>query len=221
MRLRRLALGLFMLATAGMGWAQGDAGQDLALPPAVEDETGLDAQLAALRPVVCSADPVLCRHLKAFAAAMPPCFLQGEQLSVGHAQIIDRDGRITSAEYFAVRALRVRDVTLMQAQHVYSENAQEKQAAEDLVHAVRAGSIDPANPLHQYLESRSGEIPQLLAQREERALVVRQEGPALYLRQAGKLLFVAVPDAVVTPDPGAAPLEGMLFAVLPATASCQ
>jgi len=217
----RLVLAIVALCTAAAGWPQGAADPDTAPSPAVEDEAGLDAHLAALKPAVCASDQSLCRHFKAFAAAMPPCFAQGEHLTVGHAQVIARDGTIAPAEYFAVRAQRARDVILLQTQHVYSENAEEKQAAEDLVLAVRSGSIDPANPLYRYLEGRSGEVPQLLAQRDGRTLVVRHEGPALYLRQAGKLLYVAVPDAVVSPNPQTTPLEGLLFAVLPATASCQ
>lgn len=191
-------------------------------PAEVQDEAGLDALINAVRPAVCAQDEVLCRHLKAFSSAVPPCFPQGERLTVGHASVIAADATVTPAEYFALRVERVRDVMLVRSQHVYSENEEEKQAAEDLVHAIRADAIDPDNGLYRYLESRSAEIPQLLAQREQRALVVRREGPALYLRQAGKLVYAAVPDATIgLPGKAQGTVEGLLFAVLPAVASCQ
>jgi hypothetical protein len=189
--------------------------------PTQTDETGVDAQLDALRPSVCAADENLCRHLKAFANGIPPCFAQGAQFTAGHAYLIADDGTITPAEYYAVSTQRVRDVTLVQAQHVYSENADEKQAAENLVQSIRAGTVDPSNPLFQYLERRRGEIPELMAEREERGLIVRREGPTLYLRQAGKLLYAAIPDARVTNEGSGEQLEGLLFAVLPARSSCQ
>jgi hypothetical protein len=186
-----------------------------------EEEVSVDAQLEALRPAVCAADESLCRHLKAFANGVPPCFGQGDQFTAGHAYLIAEDGTITPAEYYALSIQRVRDVTLVQAQHVYSENAEEEQAAEDLVQSIREGTIDPANALYQYLERRRTDVPELLAEREQRALVVRREGPTLYLRQAGKLVYVATPEASVTVEGTGDRLEGFLFAVLPARSSCQ
>jgi hypothetical protein len=188
---------------------------------AVPDESGLDAHLAALRPAICASDELLCRHLKAFANGIPPCFPQGQRLTVGQAQVIADDGAVTASEYFAVRVERVREVTLVQSQHVYSENAEEKQAAEELVQSLKSGVIDPGNALYRYLESRNAEVPQLLAQVERRALVVRSEGPALYLRQAGKLLFAAMPDATISVAGQPEGPPGVLFAVLPAAASCE
>ena len=61
----------------------------------VEDGTSLDAHLAGLREAVCASDQQLCRHLKAFANAIPPCFPQGQGLTVGHAQVIADDGAVT------------------------------------------------------------------------------------------------------------------------------
>jgi hypothetical protein len=197
-------------------------GQDEGRPAgAVEDESSLDAYLAGLRQAVCASDEQLCRHLKAFANAIPPCFPQGQGLTVGHAQVITDDGAVTPSEYFAVRVERVRDVTLVQSHHVYSENAEEKQAAEDLVQSLKSGAIDQDNALYRYLESRNAQVPQLLAQVEQRALVVRSEGPVLYLRQAGKLLFAAMPNATVTVAGKPEGPPGVLFAVMQAAASCQ
>ena len=82
----------------------------------------------------------------------------------------------------------------MQTQHVFSENDEEKQAAEALVAAIASGAVDQANPLYRYLAGSGGQIPQLLAQPEERSLVVRAEGPVIYLRQAGKQIYAVLPD---------------------------
>jgi hypothetical protein len=187
----------------------------------VENESSLDAHLAGLREAVCASDQQLCLHLKAFSNAVPPCFPQGQGLTVGHAQVIADDGAVTPSEYFAVRVERVRDVTLVQSHHVYSENAEEKRAAEDLVQSLKSGAIDQDNALYRYLESRNAQVPQLLAQIEQRALVVRSEGPVLYLRQAGKLLFAAMPNATVTVAGKPEGPPGVLFAVMQAAASCQ
>ena len=181
----------------------------------------VDAQLDALRPAACVADESLCGHLKAFANGVPPCFEQGDQFTAGHAYLIADDGTVTPAEYYALTTQRVRDVTLVQAQHVYSENAEEKRAAEDLVQSIRASTVDPANALYQYLERRRADVPELLAAREQHALVVRREGPTLYLRQAGKLVYAAMPGASVTTEGTGERLQGFLFAVLPARSSCQ
>jgi hypothetical protein len=216
---RRCVAVLLVAAGAVCGGAAAEEGPAPATE--VQDAAGLDARLAGLRPQVCSRDEVLCRHLKAFANAIPPCFRQGEQLSVGPAYIITADANVAPVEYISIRSQRVRDVTLVQSQHVYTENAEEKQSAEDLVQSIRADSIDPANGLYRYLDSRSAEVPELLAQKEGRTLVVRREGPTLYLRQAGKLLYVAVPDAIVGGTSQSDRIEGIVFAVLPAPASCQ
>jgi hypothetical protein len=218
-RSRSWLAGLLLFAAA---LASGAAtAQDSEPAPAAEGESTVDAQLDALKPGVCAANEDLCRHFKAFVTGVAPCLAQGEQFTAGHAYLIADDGTITPAEYYAVNTQRVRDVTLIQAQHVYSENAQEKQAAEDLVQSIRSGAVDPGNPLYQYLQRRRAEIPELLAEREQRTLVVRREGPTLYLRQAGKLLYAAMPDARVTIEATGDRLEGLLFAVLPARSSCQ
>jgi hypothetical protein len=60
-----------------------------------------------------------------------------------------------------------------------------------------------------------------MAQREVRALVVRSDGPTVYLRQAGKLLFAALPAGRFSGPGQAQARTGLLFATLPAPASCQ
>jgi hypothetical protein len=190
-------------------------------PGQAPDEPGVDAQLDGLREGVCRADEALCRHVKAFGSAVAPCFPQGDRLSVGQAWLVSEQGDVLPVEYFALHVQRVRDVTLIQSQHVYSENDEEKQAAEDMVAGVRSGKIDPGNALYRYLEGHRADVPQLMAEREGRSLVVRREGPALYLRQAGKVLYVASPGAILSAPGPSGSREGMLFAVLPALASCQ
>ena len=218
-RLRRALTAALVCAAALVAPAHA---QDEGTPGGrVEDGSSLDAHLAGLREAVCASDDQLCRHLKAFANAIPPCFPQGQGLTVGHAWVIADDGAVTPSEYFALRVERVRDVTLVQSQHVYSENAEEKQAAEDLVQSLKSGAIDHDNPLYRYLESRKAEVPQLLAQTEQRALVVRSEGPVLYVRQAGKLLFAAMPNATVAVAGQPQGPPGVLFAAMQAAASCQ
>jgi hypothetical protein len=199
-------------------WACAGFGQTGEAP---DDEAALDARLTALRSKVCANDAQLCQDLKAFTGANTPCLPQGERLAVGHARIIDDEGGVTPAEYFVVRAQRVRDVTLLQHQHVYSENEAEKQAAEALILGLRAGAVEPDNLLYRYLEAQREQVPELMAQKESRALVVRSEGPALYLRQAGKLLFAALPGGRFAAPGVEQGRAGVLFATLPAPASCQ
>ena len=189
--------------------------------PAIDDEAALDRRLAALRTKVCEAHAALCRELKAFAGAHPPCLPQGERLTVGQAQLIDEDGGVTLAEYLVLRTQRVRDVTLVQVQHVYSENEEEKQAAEALILALKAGPPQPDNLLYRYVQAQRDKVPELMAQREAQALVVRGEGPTLFLRQAGKLLFAALSGAQLSAPGQAQGGAGVLFATLPAPASCQ
>jgi hypothetical protein len=191
--------------------------------PAVQsdDEAALDARLVALHARVCETDAALCRDLKAFVGANPPCLPQGERLSVGHARIIDDDGGVMPAEYFVLRTQRVRDVTLVQTQHVYSENGEEKEAAEALILALKQGAPAPENLLYQYVQAQRDQVTELMAQREARALVVRSEGPTVYLRQAGKLLFAALPGARFSAPGQEQGRPGVLFATLPAPASCQ
>jgi hypothetical protein len=207
-------------ALCPLALAQTDgAAQEMA--PVADDEAALDRQLAALRAKVCEADAALCRELKAFASAIPPCLPQGEQLTVGPARLIDEDGAVAPAEYFVLRTQRVRDVTLVQTQHVYSENDEEKQAAEALVLAIKAGTPQPDNLLYRYVQAQRDQVPELMAQREARALVVRSDGPTIYLRQAGKLLFAALPGARLVAQGQEQGRAGVLFATLPAPASCQ
>jgi hypothetical protein len=235
-RLRRFALVFLLAVVAPTGFAQRDdtprdaaseaqsddpAAQPDDPAPQADDEAALDARLAALRARVCEADSALCRELNAFAGANPPCLPQGERLSVGHARIIDDDAGVTAAEYFVLRTQRVRDVTLVQTQHVYSENEEEKQAAEALILALKAGTPAPDNLLYQYVQAQRQQVPELMAQREARALVVRSEGPTVYLRQAGKLLFAALPGGRFSAPGQAEQRAGVLFVTLPAPASCQ
>lgn len=190
-------------------------------PPAIEDEGGLEARLASLQGRVCAASPGLCPHVEAFLTARQPCLPEGERFTVGHAHLIADDGSVQPVEYFALYAQRAGDVTLIRSHHVFSENAEEKQAAEDLVGSVAAGSVDTGNALYRYLETTGVDVPQLLAHPERRALVVRGEGPALYLRQAGALIYAAMPDAKVAWPGQTERAEGLVFAVLPAVASCR
>jgi len=227
-RLCRLALVCLLPVSGPTGFAQRD---DMPRDPApavqpdqpaaqADDEAALDARLAALSARVCEADAALCRDLEAFARANPPCLPQGDRLAVGHARIIDDDGGVTPAEYFVLRTQRVRDVTLVQTQHVYSENAAEKQAAEALILAIKAGTPEPDNLLYRYVQAQRDQVPQLMAQRESQALVVRSEGPTVYLRQVGKVLFAALPGARFSGPGEAQGRAGVLFATLPAPASC-
>jgi hypothetical protein len=216
----RVALICLLALLGPVGLAQTDDTAQEA-PPAPDDEATLDSRLAALRSKVCEADPELCRDLKAFATANVPCLPQGERLAVGHARLIADDGSVTPAEYFVVRTQRVRDVTLVQSQHIYSENEEEKQAAEALIVSLKAGAADPDNQLFRYLQTRRTEVPELMAQRESRALVVRGEGPTLYLRQAGKLVYAAMPRGRFSSPRQEQARGEILFATLPAPASCQ
>jgi hypothetical protein len=196
----------------------------IAVAPAAghaQDEEALESQLAAVQPKVCQAQPQLCRELQAFVDAVTPCVPEGERLTVGHAYLIEDDGTARPAEYFVVRTQRLGETTLVQTQHVYSENEEEKQAAEALIAAIGSGSLDQANPLYRYLAGSGGQIPQLLAQPQGRSLVVRAGGPVIYLRQAGKRIYSVMPDTVVTRPGGGQPQGGMLFAVLPALAACE
>jgi hypothetical protein len=177
--------------------------------------------LAALEPAVCAADPQLCRVFQAFATASVPCLPEAARLTVGHAYLVDDDARVQSAEYFVLRSYRAGDVALVQTQHVFSENQEEKQAAEALVAGIQRGVLDQANPLYTYLDDNSGRVPQLLAQPEGRSLVVRAEGPLIFLRQAGNRLYAVLPETVVTRPDGAGRMSGLLFSVLPAPAGCH
>jgi hypothetical protein len=195
----------------------------VALTPAAgraQDEEALERQIAALQPAVCQAQPQLCGELKAFAEAVIPCIPEGERLTVGHAYLIDDDGTARPAEYLALRTQRAGDITLVQTQHVFSENEEERKAAEALISGIVSGAPDRANPLYQYLARSGGQAPQLLAQPEQRSLVVRAEGPVIYLRQASKQIYAVLPDAVVARPDGGSRQAGLLFSVLPALAVC-
>lgn len=184
-------------------------------------EAALDEYLGELQPRACAADPGLCQDLKGFAIAGRPCLPEGEQLYVGHAYLIDDEGAVRAAEYFVLRSVRAEEVTLVQTQHIYSENEGEKKAAEALIRQIQEGVIDEANPLYRYIVERGGRVPQLLAEPEPRSLVVRAEGPVVFLRQSGKRLYAVLPRAVVS-VPGAAQTSvGLLFAVLPSQVACH
>jgi hypothetical protein len=186
------------------------------VPGRAQDEQAVDRRIAALQPVVCQAQPQLCSELKAFAGAAIPCVPEDQRLTVGHAYLIEDDGTVRPAEYFVLRTQRAGEITLVQTQHVFSESEEESKAAEALVAGIAAGAADQANPLYQYLAGSGGQVPQLLAQPEQRSLVVRAEGPVIYLRQTGKRIYAVLPDAVV-----ARPDSGVLFSVLPALAVCE
>lgn len=186
-----------------------------------QDEESVEHHIAGVQSAVCKAQPQLCGELQAFADAVIPCIPEGEWLTVGHAYLIGDDGTAHAAEYFVLRTQRVGVTTLVQTQHVFSENAEEKQAAEALIAAIASGSVDPANPLYRYLAGSGGQIPQLLVQPEGRSLVVRADGPVIYLRQAGKRIYSVMPDTVVTRPGGGERLVGILFAALPALAVCE
>jgi hypothetical protein len=186
-----------------------------------QEEPTLAQQIAPAHAAVCQAQAPLCGELKAFAAGSVPCVPEGEHLSVGHAYMIADDGRVEPIEYFVLRTQRASDLLLVQTQHVFSENAQEKEAAEALVKSIAAGRVDEANALYQYLARSGGQAPQLLARPEQGALVVRAEGPVIYLRQSGDQIFAVLPDAVVVPPDSGARRAGLLFAVLPALAACK
>ena len=187
----------------------------------LQGEPALERYLGELQPRVCASDPRLCQDLKGFVTAGYPCFPEGERLYVGHAYLVGNEGAVQPAEYFALRSVRAAEVTLLQTQHIYSENDAEKQAAEALIRQIQEGAIDEANPLYRYIIERCGRVPQLLAERETRSLVVRAEGPAVYLRQAGRLLYAALPHAVVMVPGAPESSRGLVFAVLPTPAACQ
>jgi hypothetical protein len=205
-----------LLAAAAVGFAAA-AGQ----AQEQTDEAALERQIAALEPAVCAAQPQLCTELKAFAKAGTPCVPEGDQFTVGHAYLIGDDGTVRPAEYFVLRTQRSSELTLVQTQHVFSENAQEKEAAEALIAGIAKGQVDQTNPLYRYLISSSGQVPQLLAEPAARSLVVRAEGPVVYLRQDGKQLYSAVPDTVVRQPGGGLQGAGLLFCVLPAPTVCE
>ncbi len=195
-----------------------------ALTPAAghaQDDEALERQVAAVGPAVCQTQPQLCSELQAFMDAATPCIPEGERLTVGHAYLIEDDGTARPAEYFVLRTQRVGETILVQTQQVFSENEEEKRAAEALIAAIGSGSVDQANPLYRYLAGTGGQISQLLAQPDGRSLVVRAEGPVVYLRQAAKRIYAVMPDTVVTRPDGGLRQAGMLFAVLPALAVCE
>jgi hypothetical protein len=212
-----------LLAAAVVGLAAGaaPAQEQTEEPGAVTDEQSLDRRMAALEPAVCAAEPQLCSDFQAFATAGSPCLPETARLTVGHAYLVADEGRVQAAEYFVLRSFRAGDVTLVQTQHVFSENEEEKQAAEALVAGIRRGVLDQANPLYSYLDKNSGRVPQLLAQQEGRSLVVRAEGPLIFLRQAGQQLYAVLPETVVTRADAAERMAGLLFSVLPAPARCD
>jgi hypothetical protein len=191
------------------------------MPAAILDAERLERQIAALQPAVCAAELRLCNELEAFAKAAGPCFPEAERLTVGHAYLIEDDGKVRPAEYFVLRSYRAGEVTLVQTQHVFSENEEEKQAAEALVAGLKGGALDHANPLYRYLAENSGRVPHLLAHPQGRSLVVRAEGPTIYLRQTGRQLYAVLPEAVVTRPDAAQRVAGLLFSVLPAPALCD
>jgi hypothetical protein len=186
-----------------------------------QDEPGLEQQVVPVQAAVCQGQGRLCGELKAFAAGVVPCVPEGERLTVGHAYMIADDGRVEPIEYFALRTQRAGELMLVQTQHVFSENEDEKAAAEALIKSIAAGGVDESNALYQYLARSGDQPPQLLAQPEQRALVVRAEGPVIYLRQSGSQIFAVLPDAVVVPPDGGRRQSGLLFAALPALAACE
>ncbi len=222
MKTKREIATLLIAAAIGSAPAAGCAQTQAAdQPTPVAGEEALERQIADLQPAVCGGDPALCSELKAFADSAAPCFPQGEGLTVGHAYLIEDDGRVRAAEYFALQVQRAGEVTLVQTQHVSSENDEEKRAAEALVADIGNGALDQANALYRYLVGSGRQAPELLAQPEGRSLVVRAEGPLLYLRQAGKHVYAVLPDAVVTQAGAPQRRIGLLFAVLPALAQCK
>jgi len=204
-----------------IAWSAAFAAAMLASTARAQDDAAVDQQIAALQPAVCQSQPQVCDAFKVFVAAVAPCVPEGERLTVGHAYLIQDDGTVQPAEYFVLRTLRVGETMLVQTQHVFSENDEERQAAEALVASIAAGAADPANPLYRYVAQSSGQIPQLLAQPQGRSLVVQAEGPVIYLRQGGKQIYAVLPETVVTRPDGGGRQAGLLVAVLPALAACQ
>lgn len=186
-----------------------------------QDEPGLEQQIAPVQAAVCQDQGRLCDALKAFAAGGVPCVPEGERLTAGPAYMIADDGRAEPIEYFVLRTQRAGDLTLVQTQHVFSENAEEKQAAEALIDGIASGVVDEANALYVYLARSGSQAPQLLAQPEQGALAVRAEGPVIFLRQSGNQIFAVLPDAVVVPPDGGPRRVGLLLAMLPAFAACK
>lgn len=186
-----------------------------------QDEEAVERHIVALEPMVCQSQPQLCHELKAFVDAVVPCVPEEARLSVGHAYLIEDDGTVRPAEFFVLRTQRVGDTMLVQTQHVFSENEDERKAAEALVASIAGGAADQANPLYRYLVGSGGQVPQLLAQPEERSLVVRAEGPVIYLRQSGKQIYAVLPGTIVTRPDGSGRQAGLLFSVLPALAVCE
>jgi hypothetical protein len=218
-RMKIAALLLAALATTVLRCAA--AQQESTDTQGPKGEAALDEYLGELRPRACAADPGLCPDLKSFAIAGRPCLPEGERLYVGHAYLIDDEGTVRPAEYLVLRSVRAQDVTLVQTQHVYSENEGEKQAAEALIRQTQEGVIDEANPLYRYIAERGGQVPQLLAEPEPRSLVVRAEGPVVYLRQFGKRVYAVLPRAVVSVPGVTQTSRGLVFAVLPAPEACH
>jgi hypothetical protein len=208
----RIRIAMLVVAAAVAGTSTGGRAQD---------EQALERHIAALQPAVCQSQPQVCNELQAFVDAVVPCVPEDERLTVGHAYLIEDDGTVRPAEYFVLRIQRVGDTTLVQTQHVFSENEDERKAAEALVAAIAGGAPDQANPLYRYLAESGGQIPQLLAQPEQRSLVVRAEGPVIYLRQSGKQIYAVLPGTVVTRPDGGGRQAGLLFSVLPALAICE
>lgn len=208
-----------LLATSGLA----RAGEDAAAghEEIVSAESELEGHLAEIRPVVCAGDSRLCADLEAFAGATPPCFSDGERIIVGHAYLLGDDGHVLPAEYFVLQSQTAGEVTLVQTRQVFSESAQEKEAAEAFIVGLREGRLDTDNALYRYLSSDDSAPPQVMGEREQRSLVVRGKGPAIYLRQAGKLIYAAIPEVAVRPPGNTEPQAGVLFAVLPAPAACE
>jgi len=210
-----------MNRTTRVAWSAVVVAAALASAARAQDDAAVDHQVAALQPAVCQSQPDICSALKAFADAVAPCVPEGERLSVGHAYLIQDDGTVRPAEYFVLRSQRLGETILVQTQHVFSENDEERKAAEALVASIVAGAADPANPLYRYLVQSSGQIPQLMAQPQERSLVVLAEGPVIYLRQGGRQIYAVLPETVVTRPDGGGRQAGLLLAVLPALAACE
>jgi hypothetical protein len=190
---------------------------------AAQSETGvgLDALLAGAREAVCAKGSPSCQALQAAAQGDEPCLREGRSLTVGHAVLIGADGAVTDAEYLVLLIQRAGDVVLLERRHIYSENQQEKDAAEDLIRAVQDNAPDSGNALYRYITSGASNSPQLLAVPGQRALVVQAEGPPLYLRQNERLLYAVVPGAAEVFPGEQQAREGILFAVLPVVPGCR
>ena len=136
-----------MNSATRIAWSAVAAAAVFASVARAQDDAAVDGQIAALKPAVCRSQPEICSALNAFVDAVAPCIPEGERLTVGRAYLIQDDGTARPAEYFALRTQRVGDTVLVQTQHVFSENDEERQAAEALVASIAAGAAEDADPI--------------------------------------------------------------------------